>query len=75
LLPGVLGLVAGALLFGITYQTIFPPIVKQANLGNVTILSLWNLNPFLVIAVFTVATLLLFYFLEHGWNRKDKLED
>lgn len=68
-------MVAGALLFGLTYQAVFPSIVKQANLGNVTVLSLWDLNPFLVIAVFTVAVLLLFYFLEHGGKRKDKLEE
>jgi len=68
-------LLTGALLFGLTYQAIFPPIVKQANLGNVTFISIWDLNPFLVIAVFTVAVLFLFYFLEHGGKRKDRLED
>jgi len=71
----VLGLLTGALLFGLTYQAVFPPIVKQVNLGNVTVLTLWDLNPFLVIAVFTLGVLILFYFLEHGGKRKDKLEE
>lgn len=62
-------------MFGWSYQSIFPPIVEKANLGNVTLISLWDLNPALVIAVFTAAVLLLFYFLEHGWKRKDRLED
>ena len=65
----------GAVLFGLTYQTVFPPIVKIANLGNVTLPALWGLDPMLVVAVFTVIVLLLFYFLEHGLQRKDKLQD
>jgi len=35
---------------------------------------LWNINPLLFVAVFVVFTLLLFYFLEHGLKRKDRLE-
>ncbi len=68
------GLVAGAVLFGLTYQQVFPPLAKPANLGNVTLPTLLNVNPFLLVSVFVVFTLLLFYFLEHGLKRKDKLD-
>ncbi len=74
-MSGVLGLVAGAILFGLTYQQVFPPLAKPANLGNITLPTLLNVNPFLVVGVFVVFTLLLFYFLEHGLQRKDKLAD
>lgn len=74
-MSGILGLIAGAILFGLTYQQVFPPIAKIANLGNVTLPGLWNLDPMLVVAVFAVAVLLLFYFLEHGLRRRDKLDE
>jgi uncharacterized membrane protein YedE/YeeE len=73
-LPGVSGLVAGALLFGFTYQWIFPVIVKVANLGNVTLPGLLGVNPLILVAIFVILTLVLFYFLEHGWMRKDHIE-
>lgn len=69
------GLLAGAAVFGLTYRVIFPPIAKIANLGSVTLPGVWNLNPLLLAAVFTVITLLLFYFLERGLKRKDRLEE
>lgn len=71
----MLGLIAGAVLFGLTYQQVFPPIAKIANLGNVTLPGLWNVDPLLATAVFGVIVLLLFYFLEHGLQRKDKLDE
>jgi hypothetical protein len=70
-----LGLVAGAIIFGLTYQQVFPPLAKPLNYGPVTMPALWNVNPYLLVGVFTIFTLLLFYFLEHGLKRKDKLED
>jgi uncharacterized membrane protein YedE/YeeE len=74
LIPGMLGLLTGAVLFGFTYQTVFPPIAAIANLGNVVLPDLWHVDPFLMVAVFCAMTLLLFYLLEHGWQRKDKLK-
>lgn len=75
LIAGGLGLITGAIIFGMTYQQIFPPLAKPANLGNVTLATLWNLDPLLLVAVFVTFVLLLFYFLEHGWKRRDRLED
>ena len=37
------------MLFGLTYQQVFPAISKIANLGNVVIPDLWNLNPYLTV--------------------------
>jgi hypothetical protein len=51
-----------------------PGILKVSNLGNVVMPDLWNLNPFLVVGVFVAFILLLFYFLENGLQRKDKLD-
>jgi hypothetical protein len=58
-----------------TYQYVFPQISKMAYLGNVTLPDLWGVNPALLIGVFIMATLFLFYFLERGLKRKDKLEE
>jgi len=74
LLPGVSGLIVGALLFGFTYQSFFPEVVRVANLGNVTLPGLLNANALLLVAIFIILTLVLFYFLEHGWARKDRTE-
>ncbi|HEX9012183.1 MAG TPA: YeeE/YedE thiosulfate transporter family protein, partial [Anaerolineaceae bacterium] len=48
LIPGGLGLIAGALLFGLTYQQVFPPIRALADLGNVILPQVWHINPFLM---------------------------
>lgn len=50
-----------------------PSILKTANLGNVVLPSLWNVNPFLLIGVLLVFVLLLFYFLENGPQRRDRM--
>jgi hypothetical protein len=68
-------LLAGAVLYGLTYQQVFPQIARLANLGNVTMTSMWGINPFLLIGVLLVFVLLLFYLLERGLKRHDRLED
>ncbi len=63
----------GAIIFGLTYQQIFPQISAIANLGNVVMPGLWNLNPYLTVLVFSLMTLLLFYLIDRaGLQRKDK---
>jgi hypothetical protein len=76
LIPGLLGFLAGAVLFGLTYQQVFPQISKFANLGNVVIPGLWNLNPYLSVLVFSMMALILFYLIDRaGLQRKDKDEN
>jgi len=72
LIPGFLGFLTGAVLFGLTYQQVFPQIQKIAKLGNVVMPDLWNIAPFLFILLFTLVTLLLFYLIDRaGLHRKD----
>ena len=63
------------MLYGLTYQQVFPQIARLANLGNVTMPSMWGINPFLLIGVLLIFVLLLFYLLERGLKRHDRLED
>jgi len=73
LIPGFLGFLTGAVLFGLTYQQVFPQIQKIAQVGNVVMPDLWNLSPFLFILLFGLITLLLFYLIDRaGLHRKDK---
>ncbi len=73
LIPGLLGFLAGAVVFGLTYQQVFPLISKLANLGNVVMPDLWNLNPYLTVLAFSLMALLLFYLIDRaGLQRKEK---
>jgi ABC-type uncharacterized transport system permease subunit len=72
----LLGFLTGAVLFGLTYQQVFPQISKLANSGSVVIPNLWNISPYLTVLVFTLMSLLLFYLIDRvGMQRKNKDED
>ena len=58
-----------------TYQQVFPAIARIAYIGPKTLPDLTGINPYLLVGLFVVAVLLLFYFLERGLIRKDKLVD
>jgi hypothetical protein len=63
----------GAVIYGLTYQSVFPKISAIANIGSVVIPDLWNLNPYLTVFLFTLMTLLLFYLIDRaGMIRKEK---
>ena len=67
----MLGFLAGAFLFGLTYQQVFPLVSKVANYGSVVLPDLWNLNPYLVVVLFILISLLLFYLIDRaGMSRK-----
>jgi uncharacterized protein len=75
LIPGLLGFLTGAVLFGLTYQQVFPQIAKLANYGSVVMPDLWNLNPYLTVLAFSLMALLLFYLIDRaGLQRKEKDE-
>jgi hypothetical protein len=75
LIPGLLGFLVGAEIYGLTYQQVFPVISSIANLGNVVIPDLWNVSAFLFITLFTLISLLLFYLIDRaGLKRKEKEE-
>ncbi len=76
LIPGLLGFLSGAILFGLTYQSVYPAISKIANLGNVTLPEALHVNPWLVIIFFAEISLLLFYWLARkGDPRKDVIQE
>lgn len=73
IVPGLLGFLTGAVIYGLTYEQVFPQISALANYGNAIIPELWNVNPFLFILMFSLMALLLFYLIDRvGWQRKDK---
>jgi len=72
LIPGLLGFFTGAVIFGLTYQQVFPVISAIANYGNANIPDLWKVSPFLFILLFSLIALLLFYLIDRaGWQRKE----
>ena len=61
------------MIYGMTYQQVFPQISKLANYGSVVMPDLWNLNPYLTVLAFSLMALLLFYLIDRaGMKRKDK---
>ncbi len=71
MIPGLLGFLAGAILFGLTYQQVFPQISKIANSGSVLLPEIWNIDPYLTVAAFALMSLLLFYAIDRmGMQRK-----
>jgi len=75
-IPGLLGFLVGAAIYGLTYQLVFPAISAIANYGSVVIPDLWNLSPFLTVVLFAVMSILLFYMIDRaGWQRKEMMKD
>ncbi len=71
----MLGFLTGAVIYGLTYQQVFPQIAAIAKLGNVVMPDLWKLNPYLFIFLFTLITLFLFYLIDRsGLYRKKAVE-
>jgi len=69
----MLGFLVGAVLFGLTYQQVFPVISSIANYGNVVIPELLNVSSFLFIVLFALISILLFYLIDRaGLIRKEK---
>ena len=61
------------MIFGLSYQQVFPQISKLANLGSVVMPDLWNLDPYLTVLVFVLLSMMLFYLIDRaGWQRKGK---
>jgi len=73
IVPGLLGFLTGAVIYGLTYQQVFPVISAVANYGNATLPDLWNVDPFLFITLFALISLLLFYLIDRaGLKRTEK---
>ena len=73
MIPGLLGFLTGAVIYGLTYQQVFAQISALANFGGVVMPDLWNLNPYLTVLAFSLMALLLFYLIDRmGMQRKEK---
>ena len=59
LVPGVLGLLSGAVLYGLGYERIMPRLATVARLGEVTMSGVLHVEPWLVVLVFAEASLLV----------------
>jgi hypothetical protein len=71
IIPGFLGFLVGAAIFGLTYQQVFPQISALANVGSTVLPDLWNLNPYLVVLLFGLISGFLFYLIDRaGLHRK-----
>jgi hypothetical protein len=70
-----LGFLTGAVIYGLTYQQVFPQISSLANIGSTVIPDLWDLNPYLVVLLFAEISLLLFYLIDRmGMHRKKEFD-
>ena len=70
LVPGTLGLLAGALLFGWLYPALFPALGQVGRLGEITLLQALHVDAWLVVALFWEVALLLFYALAHPQRQR-----
>jgi hypothetical protein len=76
LVPGFLGFLTGAVIYGLTYEKVFPQISAIANYGSTIMPDLWQVSAALVIIFFTLISLLLFYLIDRAhMQRKDKLAE
>ncbi len=74
LIPGILGFLVGAILFGLTYGSVYPAISAIANFGNAYMPDLFNVNHWLLIAFFALFSAYLFYVVEKtGEPRKSRV--
>jgi hypothetical protein len=62
----MLGFLTGAVIFGLTYQQVFPGISALANYGSAVLPDLWNLNPYLVVLMFGLISVFLFYLIDRA---------
>ena len=61
------GFLVGAVIYGATYQSVYPAISTIANLGSVTLPGLLDIDLWLTIVLFVLMSVTLFYFLgRHG---------
>jgi uncharacterized membrane protein YedE/YeeE len=73
IVPGLLGFLTGAVIFGLTYSAVMPKIMAIGNYGSVVIPDLWHINPYLAVFVFALMALVLFYLIDRaGMHRTEK---
>ena len=66
LVPGGLGLLTGAVIYGLAYERMMPVLSRWGRSGNVTFSDMMHVEPWLIIVLFVELTLGTFYWLERG---------
>lgn len=75
MIPGLLGFLTGAVIYGLTYQSVFPKISEIGKIGSVVMPDMWNLDPYLTVLLFGLISLLLFYAIDRAnFHRKETKE-
>ncbi len=70
----MLGFLTGAVIYGTTYQSVFPKISTIANLGSTELPQALNVDLWLTVLFFVLVSVTLFYFLDRfGQLRRDKV--
>lgn len=57
----MLGFLVGAIIFGLTYGSVYPAVSAIANLGNTYMPDLFNANAWLLIVLLALASAYMFY--------------
>ncbi len=75
LIPGFLGFLTGAAIFGLTYPKFFPKISAQLKFGNIIIPEAFHVHPWLWIIFMALVMIFLLYVIERlDLRRADKLK-
>jgi hypothetical protein len=72
LVAGGVGLLTGALVYGLAYEAIIPALSRWGRVGATTFAELLHVEPWLVVALLAELALLTFYIIERGmgaWHR------
>lgn len=74
LIPGIGGMLTGALIYGFLYPAISDFLAGFTDYGTAMIPDLWDLSPVLTVYVFAQVFLLVLYLAgKTGWHRRDRV--
>jgi len=74
IVPGLLGFLTGAVIYGLIYPQVFPAISAAANYGNVVASQLLNVDAWLLVTLFALMSVVLFYLIDRaGLRRREKM--
>lgn len=76
LIPGIGGLLTGALIYGLLYPRLDAAFESYHNYGTLKLPQLWEVSSVLLVLVVAQAILLLLYVLaKRDWRRRDRLDE
>ncbi len=76
LIPGLGGMLTGALIYGFLYPSISDFLAQFHNYGTDKLPELWGLSPLLTVYVMALLFFLVLYVLaKTGWHRRDRMQE